>query len=68
MTLKELFSGWTDFTQLLKGGLIGSVAILSIAVIGYFKNNTDSFISIAVLAAFLIVVMLCAIRVNNKKK
>ena len=67
MTLKELFSEWTDLTQLLKGGLIGSVAILSIAVIGCFKNNTDSFISIAVLAAFLIIVMLCAIRVNKKK-
>ena len=67
MTLKELFSEWTDLTQLLKGGLVASVAILLIAGIGYFKNNTSNFISIAVLAAFLIIVMLCAIRVNKKK-
>ena len=67
MTLKELFSEWTDLTQLLKGGLVASVAILSIAGISYFNNDTSNFIIIAVLAAFLIIVMLCAIRVNKKK-
>jgi hypothetical protein len=68
MTLAELFSEWRDMGSLMKGNLIGSTAIVAFGCWAFFCGEQGVIIGIIFIGVLLMIISICALRLNNNKE